>query len=94
MRSLFTFIAMIAGGVAVVLVKQGHSIHALRETCTHLGGPLSEGTIEGDSIRCPWHGSRFCLKDGHVLDGPAVFPERSFDVRVREGQIEVRAREQ
>lgn len=83
-----------ADGVAVVLVKQGDSIYALRETCTHLGGPLSEGKIEGDSIRCPWHGSRFCLKDGRVLDGPAVFAERVFDVRVREGQIEVRARAQ
>jgi len=85
---------VIADGVAVVLVKQGESIYALRETCTHLGGPLSEGKIEGDSIRCPWHGSRFCLKDGRVLDGPAVFPERVFDVRMREGQIEVRAHPQ
>lgn len=82
-----------ADGVPVVLVKQGDEIYALRETCTHLGGPLSEGKLEGDSIRCPWHGSRFCLKDGRVLDGPAVFPERVFEVRVREGQIEVRARE-
>ena len=82
-----------ADGVAVVLVKQGDSIYVLRETCTHLGGPLSEGKIEGDGIRCPWHGSRFCLTDGRVLDGPAVFPERVFEVRVREGQIEVRAHE-
>ncbi|HJQ40942.1 MAG TPA: Rieske 2Fe-2S domain-containing protein [Thermoanaerobaculia bacterium] len=80
-----------ADGVAVVLVKQGDEIFALRETCTHLGGPLSEGKIDGDGIVCPWHGSRFCLKDGRVLDGPAVFPERVFDVRVRDGQIEVRA---
>ena len=82
-----------AEGVAVVLVKRGETIHALRETCTHLGGPLSEGKLEGDSIRCPWHGSRFCLTDGQVLDGPAVFPERLFDVRVRDGQIEVRSRQ-
>ena len=82
-----------AEGVAVVLVKRGDTIHALRETCTHLGGPLSEGKIDGDGIRCPWHGSRFCLSDGKVLDGPAVFPERLFDVRVREGRIEVRARQ-
>ena len=83
-----------ADGVAIVLVKQGDSIYALRDTCTHLGGPLSEGKLEGNSIRCPWHGSRFCLEDGRVLDGPAVFPERPFDVRVREGRIEVRARPQ
>jgi nitrite reductase/ring-hydroxylating ferredoxin subunit/uncharacterized membrane protein len=82
-----------ADGVAIVLVKQGDSIYALRETCTHLGGPLSEGKIEGDGIRCPWHGSRFCVSDGRVLEGPAVFPERVFDVRVRDGQIEVRARQ-
>ncbi len=82
-----------AEGVAIVLVKQGDSIHALRDTCTHLGGPLSEGKLEGDSIRCPWHGSRFCMKDGRVLESPAVYPERLFDVRVREGKIEVRARE-
>jgi nitrite reductase/ring-hydroxylating ferredoxin subunit len=81
-----------AEGVDIVLVKRD-AIHALRETCTHLGGPLSEGKIEDDAIVCPWHGSRFCLKDGRVLDGPAVFPERVFDVRVREGRIEVRAQE-
>ena len=81
-----------AEGVAVLLVKQGEKIFALRETCTHLGGPLAEGKLEGDSIRCPWHGSRFCLADGRVEEGPAVFPERVFDVRVRDGRIEVRAR--
>ena len=81
-----------ADGVAVVLVRRGDTIYALRDTCTHLGGPLSEGKLEGDGIVCPWHGSRFCLADGRVLDGPAVFPERCFYVRVRDGKIEVRAR--
>jgi len=85
---------VVAEGVAVLLVKQGEKIFALRETCTHLGGPLAEGKLEGDSIRCPWHGSRFCLTDGRVLEGPAVFPERRFDVRVRKGRIEVRARQE
>jgi nitrite reductase/ring-hydroxylating ferredoxin subunit/uncharacterized membrane protein len=80
-----------ADGVTVLLVKQGDTIFALRETCTHLGGPLAEGKLEGDSIICPWHGSRFCLTDGRVLDGPAVFPERVLEVRVRAGRIEVRA---
>jgi nitrite reductase/ring-hydroxylating ferredoxin subunit len=83
-----------AGSVTIVLVKRGDEIFALRDTCTHLGGPLSEGKLEGDGIRCPWHGSRFCLKDGRVLDGPAVFPERPFEVRVRGGKIEVRAPKQ
>jgi nitrite reductase/ring-hydroxylating ferredoxin subunit/uncharacterized membrane protein len=80
-----------AGDVTLVLVRRGEKIFALRDTCTHLGGPLSEGKLEGNSIRCPWHGSRFCLEDGRVLDSPAVFPERTFEVRVRGGKIEVRA---
>jgi nitrite reductase/ring-hydroxylating ferredoxin subunit/uncharacterized membrane protein len=81
-----------ADGVAIVLVRRGEDIFALRDTCSHLGGPLSEGKLEGDGIVCPWHGSKFCLADGSVLNGPAVFPERAFDVRVRAGKIEVRAR--
>jgi nitrite reductase/ring-hydroxylating ferredoxin subunit len=79
-----------AGGVPVVLVRQGTRIFALADTCSHLGGPLSEGTLEDCSIRCPWHGSRFALDDGRVLDGPATNPQPHFDVRVRGGQIEVR----
>jgi len=78
---------------AVLLVRTGDTINALTNTCTHLGGPLHEGKLEGDSIRCPWHGSRFCLTDGAVLGGPATFDERVFEVRVRDGQIEVRARD-
>jgi nitrite reductase/ring-hydroxylating ferredoxin subunit/uncharacterized membrane protein len=85
---------VVADGVTVVLVRRGDKIFGLRDTCTHLGGPLSEGKLDGDSIICPWHGSRFCLEDGRVLDGPAVFPERTFDVRVRAGKIEVRARKE
>ena len=82
----------IAAGVAIVLVKLKGEIFAMRDACTHLGGPLSEGKVEGDGIRCPWHGSRFCLADGSVLDGPAVFPERTFDVRVVKGRVEVKAK--
>ena len=81
-----------AGGVKFVLVRSGGRIQALAEVCSHLGGPLAEGALEGDSIRCPWHGSRFSLDDGRVLDGPATHPQPCCDVRVREGQIELRGR--
>ena len=84
----------VADGVTVVLVRRGDRIFALRDTCSHLGGPLSEGKLEGNGIVCPWHGSKFCLEDGRVINGPAVFPERCFDVRVRDGKIEVRARKE
>ncbi len=80
-----------AKGVAILLVKHNGRIFALTETCPHLGGPLSEGKLVGDAIQCPWHNSELALEDGHVVNGPTTFPARCFDVRVREGQIEVRA---
>lgn len=82
---------VMANQVAVVLVRQEGEIRALTDTCSHLGGPLAEGRVEGDSIRCPWHGSRFCLRSGEVLDGPATFPARPYEVRVIEGRVLVRA---
>jgi nitrite reductase/ring-hydroxylating ferredoxin subunit/uncharacterized membrane protein len=81
-----------ARGVAIVLIRRAGRIHAMIETCAHLGGPLSEGQMEGDSIRCPWHGSRFALADGRVLEGPSTFSQPCFDVRVRNGQVELRPR--
>jgi nitrite reductase/ring-hydroxylating ferredoxin subunit/uncharacterized membrane protein len=77
-------------GQPVLLVRRGERIFALAERCAHLGGPLAEGSLEGDSIRCPWHGSRFDLASGCVLEGPSALPQPRFDVRVREGQIELR----
>jgi len=82
---------VVADGVPIVLVKRGDRIFALTETCPHLGGPLSEGKLVGDAIQCPWHASELALEDGHVVNGPTTFPARCFDVRVRNGQIEVRA---
>jgi nitrite reductase/ring-hydroxylating ferredoxin subunit len=79
-----------ANGTSVLLIKHGGKIHALLHTCTHMGGPLSEGTFDGETVQCPWHGSRFSINDGHVVDGPATFPEPCFDTRVREGKIEVK----
>jgi len=77
-------------GTPILLVRRGSHIYALAETCSHLGGPLSEGKLEGDVIQCPWHGSRFSIRDGHVVDGPAVHPQPCLEARVRNGQIEVR----
>lgn len=80
-----------AGGVPVLLVRCEGEVCALAHTCSHLGGPLSEGKLEGDVVQCPWHGSRFNVRDGSVIDGPATFPQPRFESRVREDQIEVRS---
>jgi nitrite reductase/ring-hydroxylating ferredoxin subunit len=81
-----------ARGVSIVLVRRDQRIHALADSCAHLGGPLSEGRVEGQAIRCPWHGSLFALADGRVLEGPSTFPQPCFEVRVRGGQVELRPR--
>ncbi len=77
-------------GIKVMLVRKGEQIFALADTCSHMGGPLSEGEFSNGSVICPWHGSRFALKDGRVLDGPATFPQPCFEARIRNGQIEIR----
>jgi nitrite reductase/ring-hydroxylating ferredoxin subunit/uncharacterized membrane protein len=79
-----------ANGMPVLLVRSGQRIYAIAETCAHLGGPLSEGKLEDATVRCPWHGSRFSLEDGRVLEGPSVHAQPVLEVRVRDGQIEVR----
>ena len=77
-------------GTPILLVRRGSQIFALAETCSHLGGPLSEGKLDGDVIQCPWHGSRFSIRDGHVVDAPAVHPQPCLEARIQSGQIEVR----
>jgi len=47
--------------------------------------------LDGDVIQCPWHGSRFCVRDGSVVDGPATHPQPQYEARVNGGRIEVRA---
>jgi nitrite reductase/ring-hydroxylating ferredoxin subunit/uncharacterized membrane protein len=78
-------------GVPIMLARQHGRVYALAEACAHLGGPLSEGELKEGSVVCPWHGSRFSLEDGRVLNSPSAFPQPCLETRVREGQIEVRA---
>ncbi|ABG05782.1 Rieske (2Fe-2S) region [Rubrobacter xylanophilus DSM 9941] len=81
-----------ADGAEVLLARSsGGEICAISAVCGHLGGALEEGRREGDTVVCPLHGSRFELCGGKVLDGPAVFPQPRYEVRVREGSIEVRS---
>lgn len=77
-------------GACILLVRRGKRLFAVGETCSHFNGPLSEGKLVGDSIVCPIHASRFALDDGRVLYGPAVHRQPCLEVRVRNGQIEVR----
>ncbi|MEO7445282.1 MAG: DUF2231 domain-containing protein [Ferruginibacter sp.] len=83
-----------AKDVDVLLVKKNNTIYAIANTCSHMGGPLSEGKLVNDcQVHCPWHHSVFSLEDGDVVDGPATQPQPTFDVRVIDGQIEVKLRD-
>jgi nitrite reductase/ring-hydroxylating ferredoxin subunit/uncharacterized membrane protein len=81
---------VMAGDARVLLVRRGDEIFAIGEVCSHLGGPLAEGELQGETIQCPWHASRFCVRDGSVEDGPATHPQPRFEARVRDGKVEVR----
>jgi nitrite reductase/ring-hydroxylating ferredoxin subunit len=85
-----TLYRVTAAGVPLVLLRQGSQFYAISATCPHAGGPLDEGTLQGDVVECPWHGSRFCMRDGHVLTGPATVNVPRYDVCVRNGQVLVK----
>jgi nitrite reductase/ring-hydroxylating ferredoxin subunit/uncharacterized membrane protein len=78
------------GRVPVLLLRREATIHAVQEWCPHAGGPLSEGSFDGDVVECPWHQSRFCLADGAPIQGPASVPLRTFEVREAGGRVYVR----
>jgi len=83
------------GGADVLLSRSSSGeVCAISSVCGHLGGPLEEGSREGDTVICPWHGSRYDLCSGEAIDGPAVFPQSRYETRVREGRIEVKAAEE
>jgi len=80
-----------AGSASIMLYRKDGRLRALANTCTHMGGPLDEGTFSDGCVTCPWHGSTFRLDDGTIVRGPASTPQPTYDVRVVDGQIEVRA---
>jgi len=79
-----------AGAQTLVVVRRGSGLNALHDICAHQGCNLSDGKVVGDTIECPCHGSRYRLRDGLVVRGPAVFDQPHFEVREAEGKIEVR----
>ena len=74
----------------VCLANSRGKFLAIGNTCTHLGGPLAQGKLEGQTVECPWHGSRFDLVTGGVRRGPAQIPETVYEVKVESSSILIR----
>lgn len=86
-----TVVVAVIDGVPVAIADVDGTIHAFDDTCTHRECPLSEGQIDGDTVVCPCHKSRFDLRSGRPLNGPATLPLRIRATRVDGDRVDVEA---
>ncbi|HEX2571414.1 MAG TPA: non-heme iron oxygenase ferredoxin subunit [Polyangia bacterium] len=78
-----------AGGRRIALVRLGDTVCAIGDDCSHDEALLSEGRLEGEVLRCPWHGARFDVRTGRALALPAVDDVPCYRVRLRGDDVEV-----
>jgi len=75
------------GEESILLSNVDGEFYAVGEVCTHAQGPLSEGRVQEGQVACPWHDSRFSLKTGEVIKGPAIDPLPRYSVRIEGDDI-------
>src|SRR5690242_21840284 len=78
-----------ANGEQVLLARVDDEFYAIGASCTHYGGPLAEGVLVGDTVRCPWHHACFSLRNGEALRAPALNPVACWRVERRADRIEI-----
>ena len=78
-----------AGGKRIALFNIDGTFYAIDDTCTHRGGPLSEGMVLGAEVTCPWHGAVFNVTSGAALGAPAPRDVARYAVRVEGEDIKV-----
>ncbi|MGH9338571.1 MAG: Rieske (2Fe-2S) protein [Acidobacteriota bacterium] len=82
-------IAVEANGQRIAIFNVNGAFHAISDTCTHRGGPLSQGKVEGSTVTCPWHGAQFDIRTGNVLTPPAPTGVASYKVVVEDDEIKI-----
>ena len=76
-----------AGGQLMVVINYEGRYYCIEDVCTHDGGPLGEGKLEGYEIICPRHGARFDVRTGDALALPAFEPVATYQVKVENGDL-------
>ena len=82
-------VAVMVDGDPICVVRSGDDVFAVHDECTHAAVPLSEGEVDGATIECWMHGSKFDLRTGEALNLPATAPVRTYPVRVHDGHVQV-----
>jgi glycine betaine catabolism B len=82
--------AVEVAGENICLINVEGKYYSIGNVCTHEGGPLAEGTLEGYEVECPWHGSKFDIRTGKVTRPPADEPESTYEVKVEGNDILIR----
>jgi nitrite reductase (NADH) small subunit/3-phenylpropionate/trans-cinnamate dioxygenase ferredoxin subunit len=80
--------AFVVGDRMVAVFRRGDKFNAIDDLCPHMGASLAEGHLEGETVTCPWHAWRFCVRDGTWEDNPRVKVD-AFPVRVVEDEVQV-----
>lgn len=76
--------------VLIAVYNLGDKYFAIEDICTHDGGELASGEVEGDEVICPRHGARFCIRNGNALTAPAYEDVYCFPLQIENGVIQVR----
>jgi len=76
-------------GTQICLANVDGTFYAIGGDCTHQGGPLGEGELDGTVVTCPWHGSKFDVTSGAVRGPPALQPEPKYEVRIAGDDVQV-----
>jgi nitrite reductase/ring-hydroxylating ferredoxin subunit len=84
-----TMVGIDSGDKSILIANVGGQFYAINNICTHMGCSLSNGTLRGNQVQCPCHGSTFDVTNGSLVHGPARLPEPSYKVTVEGENINV-----